>query len=62
MKRMIDFCAERVLSVGDTYFEHNNLHKYTRVAGGNEDDRSRYAALCTSCENSMSNGARSFRS
>ena len=31
-RRVIDFCAGRGLSVGNTYFEHRSLHKYTRVA------------------------------
>ena len=29
---LVDFCAERRPCVGNTYFEHKNLHKYTRVA------------------------------
>ena len=31
-RRVVEFCAERGLYVGNTYFEHNNLHKYARVA------------------------------
>ena len=31
-KRVMEFCAERGLCVGNTYFKHKNLHKYTRVA------------------------------
>ena len=31
-RRMVDFCAEKGLCVGNTYFKHMNLHKYTRVA------------------------------
>ena len=30
-RRVAEFCAERELCVGNTYFEHKNLHKYTRV-------------------------------
>ena len=29
---MVNFCAEWYLCVGNTYFEHKSLHKYTRVA------------------------------
>ena len=32
----MEFCAERGLCVGNTYFEHKNLHKYTRVARGQD--------------------------
>ena len=32
----MEFCAERGLYVGNTYFEHKNLHKYTRVARGQD--------------------------
>ena len=31
-RRVVEFCAERGLCVGNTYFEHKGLHKYTRVA------------------------------
>ena len=31
-RRVAKFCAERWLCVGNTYYEHKNLHKYTRVA------------------------------
>ena len=33
---MVEFCAERGLCVGNTYFEHKNLHKYNRVARGQD--------------------------
>ena len=29
---VVEFCAKRGLCVGNTYFEHESLHKYTRVA------------------------------
>ena len=32
-KRVIDFLAERRLSVSNTYFEHKNLRKYNRGGG-----------------------------
>ena len=31
-RRVINFCGEKGLCVGNTNFEHNSLHKYTRVA------------------------------
>ena len=31
-RRVVEFCAERGLYVGNTYFKHISLHKYTRVA------------------------------
>ena len=31
IRKVVEFCAERVLCVGNTYFEHRSLHKYTRV-------------------------------
>ena len=31
---MVDFGAERELCVGNMYFEHKSLHKYTRLARG----------------------------
>ena len=33
---MINFCVERGLSVSNTYFEHRNLNKDTRVARGQD--------------------------
>ena len=33
---MTDLCAERRLSLGNTYFDHKSLHKYTRVARGQD--------------------------
>ena len=35
-RRVMEFCAERGLCVGNTYFEHRSLHNYTRVAGGQD--------------------------
>ena len=35
-RRVVEFCAERGLCVGNTYFEHKSLHKYTRVARGHD--------------------------
>ena len=31
-RRVVEFFAERGLCVDNTYFEHKNFHKYTRVA------------------------------
>ena len=72
-RRVVDFCAERVLCVGNTYFKHKSLHKYTRVAKGqdiaevNEHDKSSggeegYAELCEGCEGNERNGMRHLRS
>ena len=33
---MVEFCEERGLCVGTTYFKHRSLHKYTRVARGRD--------------------------
>ena len=30
-KKVVEFCLERELCVGNTDFEHMSLHKYTRV-------------------------------
>ena len=35
-RRVVEFCAEMGLCVGNTYFEHNNFHKYTRVTRGQD--------------------------
>ena len=31
-RRVVEFCTERGLCVGNTYSKHRSLHKYTRVA------------------------------
>ena len=33
---MVEFCVERELFVGNTYFEHKSLYKYIRVARGQD--------------------------
>ena len=33
---MVEFSAERWLYVSNTYFKHKSLHKYTRVAKGQD--------------------------
>ena len=33
-RRVVEFCVERELCVGNTYFEHKSLHKYTRLTSG----------------------------
>ena len=33
-RRVVEFCEERGLCVGNTYFKHRSMHKYTRVAKG----------------------------
>ena len=35
-RRVVEFCAERGLCGGITYFKYGNLHKYTRVARGQD--------------------------
>ena len=35
-RRVVEFCVERGLCVGNTYFEHRSLYKYTRVARGQD--------------------------
>ena len=35
-RRGVEFCAERGLCVGNTYFKQRSLHKYTRVARGQD--------------------------
>ena len=35
-RREVEFCAERGLCVGNTYFKHRSLHKYIRVASGED--------------------------
>ena len=32
----MEFCAERGQCVGNTYFKQRSLHKYTRVARGQD--------------------------
>ena len=36
-RRVVDFCAERGLCVGNAYLEHKNSLKYTRVARGQDE-------------------------
>ena len=33
-RRVVEFCEERGLCVGNTYFKTRSVHKYTRVARG----------------------------
>ena len=35
-RKVVEFCAEKRLCVGNTYFKHGNLHKYTRMARGQD--------------------------
>ena len=69
-RRVVEFCDERGLCVGNIYFEHKNLHKGgkgPRWSGGKEHERSsageeRYAAFCTEYESSEGNGVGHFGS
>ena len=58
--------SERWLCVGNKYFEHRSLHKYTMVARGQDGHRSGVGeegyALCAECEVSERNGKRPLRS
>ena len=36
-RRVVEFCAERGLCMGNTYFKHRTLHKYTRVARSQDE-------------------------
>ena len=36
VRRVVELCAERRLCLDDTYFGHNSLHEYTRVANGQD--------------------------
>ena len=36
MVEVAEFCTERGLCMSNTYFKHRNLHKYTRVARGQD--------------------------
>ena len=68
----MEFCAERGLCMGNTYFKQKNLHKYTRVARDQDgvevkNDRSGageegYAGFCAGSEGSERNGMRHLRS
>ena len=31
-RRVVEFCAERGMCIGNKYLEHRSLHKYTKVA------------------------------
>ena len=35
-RRVVEFCAESGLCVGNTYFRHKGLHKYTKMAEAKE--------------------------
>ena len=40
-RRKVEFCEERELCVGSTYFKHRSVHKYTRVVRGGDRDGTR---------------------
>ena len=35
-RRVVEICVQRGLCIGNIYFEHKSLHKYTRVARGQD--------------------------
>ena len=39
VRRVVEICFERGLCVGNTYFEHKSLNKYTRMTKGQKDWR-----------------------
>ena len=36
-REVVEFCTERGLCLGNTYFKHRSLQKYTRVAKGQDE-------------------------
>ena len=55
----MEFCVERGLCVGNTFFKHRSLGKeYDRSSTGEEG----YAVLCVGCEGSEGNGTTPIRS
>ena len=36
VRRLVSFCDERRLYVGNTYFKHKNIRKHTRAARGSD--------------------------
>ena len=70
---MVEFCAERGLCVGNTYFEYKSLHKYTGVPRGQDGVEVKdridlvlvkrgYGTLCAGCKGSERNRIRLLRS
>ena len=69
----MEFCAEKGLCLGNKYFEHGSLQKYTRMARGQDGVEVKsmidlgaadkgYASLCSGCEGSERNGTRPLKS
>ena len=71
-RRVLEFCAERGLCMGNTYFKHRSWistqgWQGAKTDGDKEHDRSGageegYASLYAGCEGIERNGSRSFRS
>ena len=40
-RRIVDYCTEGELCLGNMYFKHNNLHKYTREGRDQEEEKIR---------------------
>ena len=65
----MEFCAERGLYVGNTYFKHRSLHKYARGQNGVETEsmidlvlvKRGYAVICAGYEGCERNGMRPLR-
>ena len=74
-RRVVEFCEEREVYVGNIYFKNRSVHKYTRGAGGRDDveiknmidlvlvkrDMLAYAAIYAGCEGSERDGTRHLR-
>ena len=69
---MVEFCAERGLCVGNTYFEYKSLHKYTGVPRGQDGVEVKdridlvlvkrgYGTLCAGCKGSERDGTQPLR-
>ena len=69
-RRVMEFCAERGLCVGKTYFKHRSLYKYTKSGKGARRSEGKhhgagkegYAVICGECEGCQRNGTRPLRS
>ena len=68
-RRVVEFCTERELCMGKTYFRHKSLHKYTRLARGQDGVKVKNMidlvlvndAKCAGCEGNERNGTRPLR-
>ena len=66
-RRVVGFCAEMGVCVGNKYFEHKSLLTYAGMATGQDGLEVKsmiegYVAICARYEGSERNGTRSLRS